>query len=98
MTTTAKFHPGRVVATPGFLDALAESGQDAAFFLDMHLQGCWGEIGPDDWRMNDHALLDGSRLLSVYRTLKGVEIWVITEAAGDDGQRASTCGCLPSEY
>ena len=30
----AKFNPGRVVATPGALDALAESGQDAEFFLE----------------------------------------------------------------
>jgi hypothetical protein len=30
--------------------------------------------------------------------LKGVKIWIITEAAGDDGNRASTCILLPDEY
>ena len=48
--------------------------------------------------MNNASLVDGSRLLSAYRTLKGVKIWIITEATGDDGHRASTCCLLPNEY
>jgi hypothetical protein len=94
----AKFQPGTVVATPGAIEALAESGQDAGFFLDKHLSGDWGEVDADDQKANDAALLDGSRLLSSYRTLKGIVLWVLTEAVGDDGQRASTCFTLPSEY
>lgn len=81
----AKFSPGRVVATQGAVEALAESGQDAGFFLDKHLCGDWGEVDAEDHKANDQALLDGSRLLSSYRTLKGVVIWVLTEAEGDDG-------------
>lgn len=95
---TPKFQPGQVVATQGCLTALAESGMDLAFFLDMHLQGNWGEVDAEDWKLNDQALLDGGRLLSSYRTLKGVAIWLLTEAVGDDGQRASTCFCLVEEY
>lgn len=95
---TAKFHPGQVVATPGAAAALADSAQDAAFFLDMHLQGNWGEVDAEDWKLNDQAVFDGGRLLSVYRTLRGVEVWVVSEAAGDDGQRASTCLLKPEEY
>src|SRR5262245_58931446 len=34
--TRAKFPLGRVVATPGALEAMAESGQTPAFFLDQH--------------------------------------------------------------
>ena len=94
----AKFQPGQIVATPGALEALAESGMDAGFFLDKHLSGDWGEVDADDQKANDAALLDGSRLLSSYRTLKGIVLWVLTEAEGDDGQRASTCLTLPSEY
>ena len=48
--------------------------------------------------MNDEALLHGDRLLSAYRTLKGVKLWVITEAADDNGQRAATTILLPGEY
>jgi len=95
---TPKFHPGQIVATPGALEALAQSGQDAGFFLDKHLSGDWGEVDAEDRAANDAALLDGSRLLSSYRTLKGVVIWLLTEAEGDDGKRASSCVTTPSEY
>src|SRR5271166_2478007 len=94
----AKFHPGRLVATPGALEALAQSGQCPAFYVEKHLSGDWGEVDSEDRNLNDQALLDGSRLLSAYRTLKGVKIWVITEAVGDDGHRASTCVLLSDEY
>ena len=94
----AKFCPGRVVATPGALDALEVSGQDAGFFLDKHLSGDWGEVDTEDQMANDQALTDGGRLLSSYRTLMGVTVWVLTEAEGDDGVRASTCLTTPEEY
>jgi hypothetical protein len=87
-----------VVATPGALDALAQSGQTADFFLSKHLNGDWGDVDQEDAAANEHALLDGSRLLSVYHTLRAVKLYVITEAADDDGRRASTCILLPDEY
>jgi hypothetical protein len=95
---TPKFLPGRLVATPAALEALAQSGQEVTFFLGKHLGGDWGDLDAEDRAANDQALVDGSRLLSVYRTLRGVRLYVITEAVGDDGQRASTCIQLPEEY
>ena len=74
-----------------------QSGQTPDFFLGKHLSGDWGEVDAEDCNLNDQALLDGSRLLSAYRTLKGVKIWIITEAADDDGRRASTCILLPDK-
>ena len=94
----AKFRPGQVVATPGALDALAASGQTFDFFLEKHLSGDWGEVDAEDQKANDQALLDGGRLLSSYRTLRGITIWVLTEAEGDGGLRASTCLTTPGEY
>jgi hypothetical protein len=94
----ASFEPGQVVATPGALDALARSGQEAAFFLARHLRGDFGEVDEEDWELNERAVLDGGRNLSAYRTLRGTRNWVITEAVGDDGRRASTCLLLPEEY
>src|SRR4051812_46041842 len=90
-----KFNLGQVVGTPGALEALTDSGQTADFFLEKHLSGDWGELSQEDRELNDQALVDGSRLLSAYKTLKGVKLWIITEATGDDGQRASTCVLLP---
>jgi hypothetical protein len=93
-----KFSLGQLLATPGALKALEESGQSPAFFLDRHLAGDWGEVDAEDKRANDQALVDGSRLLSAYRTLKGERIWIITEAMGDDGRRSATTVLTPHEY
>lgn len=98
-TTAAKFHPGRIVATPRALEAIRASGQSPETFLAAHLDGYWGgDLCDEDRLLNDEALIDGSRLLSGYRTLRGERLWAITEAVGDDGRRASTCLLLPEEY
>ena len=93
-----KFSLGQTLATPGALKALEESGQSPAFFLDQHVQGNWGIVDAAEKRLNDQALLDGSRLLSAYRTLKGERLWIITEATDDEGRRAATTILRPSEY
>ncbi len=88
-----KFPLGKIVATPGALEALAEAEQTAAEFLSRHVRGDWGEVCAEDKALNDQALIDGSRILSAYRTTKIVRIWIITEA-----DRSSTCLLLPEEY
>ena len=96
--TETKFSPGRLVATPGAIEAMQESGQTPDFFLDQHASGIWGIVDEEDWRLNDEALKDGSRILSAYLTLKGKRLWIITEAADDNGHRAATTLLLPEEY
>ena len=95
---TTKFSAGKLVATPGALEELADSGQTPDFFLGKHLSGDWGDVGTEDLQANEQALVDGSRLLSAYKTLKGVKLWIITEAEDDDGHRAATTILLPDEY
>jgi hypothetical protein len=94
----ASFSLGQLVATPAALEALQESGQTPDFFLQRHLSGDWGEVDSEDWQLNDQALIDGSRLVSAYRTLKGTRIWIITEATDDRGHRAATTILLPEDY
>jgi hypothetical protein len=93
-----KFDLGQLVATPGALRALQESGQSPGYFLDRHVSGDWGEVDSEDKRANDEALVTGERLLSAYKTLKGVRIWVITESADDEGRRAASTILRPEEY
>lgn len=92
------FKPGRVVATPGALEALEEAGQSVWVFLARHLAGDWGAVDVHDKAANDEALKDGSRLLSAYLLNTGKTIWLITEAQDDNGNRALTTALLPSEY
>jgi hypothetical protein len=96
--TACKFSPGQVVATPGALEALAAAGQTADALLARHLAGDWGDLDDEDRRLNDRAVVDGGRILSAYALKSGVKLWVITEAEGGRGRRASTCLLLPEDY
>ena len=97
-TSKPKFPLGQVLATPGALEALEKSGESPAFFLSRHLAGDWGEVCADDKALNDESLIDGSRILSAYRTSRNERLWIITEAADDEGHRCCTTLLLPSEY
>jgi hypothetical protein len=93
-----KFSLGQVVATPGALEALTQANQQPVEFLQRHARGDWAELCEEDRQANENALIDGSRLLSVYRTSLGEKLWIITEATDDSGKRAGTTILLPSEY
>jgi hypothetical protein len=92
------FNPGKVCATPGALEALQQANQGVWVFLARHLAADWGEVDAHDKAANDQALKDGSRLLSAYTLSTRITIWLVTEAQDDNGQRAATTACLPSEY
>jgi hypothetical protein len=77
-TGSPRFSLGKVLATPGALEALEQSGQTPADFLDRHGRGDWGDVDQGDWQLNDDALQDGSRTLSAYKTAKGMKIWVVS--------------------
>ena len=97
--TTPKFSLGKCVATPEALEALQAAGISPQRLLSRHAQGDWGDLSQDDLEANNQALVDGSRILSAYE-LPGQDqkAWIITEAVGDDGQRASTCIMMADEY
>ena len=92
------FELGQTLATPGALRVLERSGQTPDVFLDRHARGDWGDVCPEDGELNDRALQDGSRLLSVYHTSQGTKLWIITEAIDESGHRAATTLLLPEEY
>jgi hypothetical protein len=90
----ARFELGRLLATPGALEAAEDVGDDLRTYLSRHAQGDWGVVDDSDKRANDRALIDDTRLLSAYVLRDGrTRIWIITEA-----DRAATTVLLPDEY
>ena len=87
---TPKFRLGQLVATPGALQALADAGQRLLEFLRRHQAGDWGEVDREDVQDNEFSVTHGYRILSAYRTVRGVKIWVVTEA-----DRSATTILLP---
>ncbi len=87
----AKFCLGQVVATPNALEATTP--ELVVECIRRHQAGDWGELGPGDRAANDRSLIDGSRLLSAYRSAAGVKFWIITEA-----DRSATTVLLPEDY
>lgn len=92
-TNKPLFNLGRIVATPGALDALKEAGDNAFAFIRRHVRGDWGDVCEDDAKENELALGHGLRILSSYRTSAGEKLWLITEY-----DRSQTTLLLPSEY
>jgi hypothetical protein len=75
ITARPLFSLGQIVGTPTALSALAKSGETPGTFLSRHITGDWGEIPDEDRKENQ--LEKGFRLLSCYRTLAGVRVWVV---------------------
>jgi len=89
--TTCKFASGQLVITTNAHAQLSETDVQQA--VGRHLAGDWGDCSPEDREANDLALLDGSRLFSVYHTEDGRKFWIITEA-----DRSATTVLLPEDY
>lgn len=112
ITNAAKFQLGQCVATPGALALLEKTGFSAAFLINRHLHGSWGDICKEDAELNEMALKDGSRIMSVYRLVSPEKLkatprskrselptaWVITDATDDDGIRRCTTILRPEDY
>ena len=85
---------GRVLATPGALRVLLQTGEDPLRLLARHASGDWGELDAHDRRENERSLKNGWRVFSSYPVGEdGQKVWVITEA-----DRSCTTILLPSEY
>lgn len=90
-TPIAVFRLGRIVATPNSLQHVPQP--DILRGLQRHQAGDWGDAEAEDRQANDRALVEGTRLLSVYHTSAGLKFWIITEA-----DRSVTTVLLPEDY
>ena len=84
-----RFALGHTVITAGALAVL--SHDDVLAALGRHVVGDWGEVDAPDWNANERTLLEGGRLVSVYRSSR--KFYVITE-----WDRSLTTILLPEEY
>lgn len=93
------FDLGKIVATPGALDALGRNDESGMSLVRRHAKGDWGEIDAEDQETNMKALETGTRLMSSYTLNDGTVLWVITDAETDDRhRRQATTLLLPEEY
>ena len=96
--TRPLFSLGQIVATPGVLALFEQTGASPNEYLARHIRGIWGELGPEDMKSNDEALIHGGRLLSAYTVkeatgAKREKFWIVTE-----WDRSVTTLLMPSEY
>lgn len=87
------FPLGQIFLMVGAKEALEESGENAFEFLSRHQTGDFGLVCKDDWKENEFSIKNGFRILSAYKTLNNIKVWVITEA-----DRSSSTILLPEEY
>ncbi len=99
ISNAMRFRPGQCVATPGALALLEKTGFSAAFLINRHVHGSWGDVCKEDAELNEMALGDGSRIMSVYRLVSPEKfkatpqskrsdlptVWILTEAVRSDG-------------
>ena len=92
MSNKPLFPLGQIVATPGAFDVLGEANITPSQLIARHVVGDWGQLCAEDKKLNDEAVENGERTLSVYE-VGGETIWVITE-----WDRSASSIILASEY
>jgi hypothetical protein len=106
------FSLGQILATPNALALMEKYGVNPIQLIARHARHEWGDCCAEDAALNEAALSDGSRLMSVYRLVGGdvlsntpqekrselPTIWIITNAEDDAGVRDCTTLLLPEDY
>jgi len=106
-SNTARFPLGQIVATPGALELLQETGFSAAALISRHVHGDWGDLCDEDRAENEFAVTRRLRILSCYRLVDAARLaatptekrsslptlWIISEA-----DRSVTTLLRPSDY
>ncbi|HXR46702.1 MAG TPA: hypothetical protein VN784_04615 [Candidatus Limnocylindrales bacterium] len=87
----ARFRLGHIVSTPNALSQLTQ--EDILMGIRRHQAGDWGDLDTRDKAANDRALLERTRIFSVYHSAAGAKFWLITEAG-----REATTVLMPEDY
>lgn len=89
----AKFDLGALVITPNAISQLQFAHISALDLLRRHAHGDWGILPSEDQGMNEEALHNSGRLMSVYPLPTGEKVWIITE-----WDRSVTTILMPEDY
>ncbi len=101
VASVRSFEFGSLFTSASVFNATCEHipfGEFVRFSISRHLSCDWGDCCPEDASLNDAAVVDGSRIFSVYTIPAGLfalesRIWIITESS-----REYTTVIFPSEY
>ena len=91
-----EFKLGRTVVTAGVGLHMKEDTDFSSHVkecMDRHCDNDWGDVHHEDEGINDYAVENGDRILSVYKHENHPKIWIITEA-----DRSATTVLFPDEY
>jgi len=86
-----KFSMGQLVITSNAQAMLTP--EEVSLALMRHSRGDWGDVCAEDRQANERGVLEQGMILSAYRSVKGVKLWVIT----DPGYEVTTV-LLPEDY
>ena len=89
--TTLKFSLGQTVITANANAVLPEL--DVVLALQRHHSGDWGDVDDHDRQVNEDALRNGDRLVSIYKSVRDQKFYIITE-----WDRSVTTVLLPEDY
>ena len=84
-------HLGEIFITVNAQNILTDS--DISSALNRHKSGDWGELCKEDCMVNEDALKEHERIMSVYTSSNGKKFWIITEA-----DRSCTTILMPEDY
>ena len=84
-----KFALGQTVITANAKAVLPEL--DVVLALQRHHSGDWGDVDDHDRQVNEDALRNGDRLVSIYKSVRDKKFYIITD--GD-----VTTVLLPEDY
>ncbi len=89
--TTLKFALGQTVITANAKAVLPEL--DVVLALQRHHSGDWGDVDEHDRQVNEDALRNRDRLVSIYKSVRDQKFYIITE-----WDRSVTTVLLPEDY
>jgi hypothetical protein len=88
---TPPFIPGEIQITENALAYLKRNTRSVANVLARHIRCDWDDMKQEDRELNEAALIDGARILSIY-TYNDEIIWALTKA-----DRSQTTLLLPED-